>query len=114
MTGASCVWSTATAPATGCWCPAARRDAAGEYDGAVTLFLDVERQRAAEENRRDLAARVVLAAEVERRRLAEDLHDGPVQQLSALALRLGVLAMRSPDPELAGKRPRPRMSFGPP
>lgn len=82
---------------------AARRDVAGDYDGAVTLFLDVEHQRAADEDRRDLAARLVLAAEVERRRLAEDLHDGPVQQLSALALRLGVLAMQSTERALAAR-----------
>ena len=82
---------------------AARHDAAGEYDGAVALFLDVEHQRAADEDRRDLAARLVLAAEVERRRLAEDLHDGPVQQLSALALRLGVLAMQSGEPALSAR-----------
>jgi signal transduction histidine kinase len=79
---------------------AARRDPAGDYDGVVALFLDVEEQRAAEESRRDLGAQLVLAAEVERRRLAEDLHDGPVQQLSALALRLGVLAMQSDDTQV--------------
>ncbi len=42
--------------------------------------------------RRSLAAAIVLAQEQERRRVAEDLHDGPVQELVGLGLTLDALS----------------------
>src|SRR5262249_42729885 len=42
----------------------------------------------AHDARRDMLKRVVEVAESERRRLAADLHDGPIQRLSALTVRL--------------------------
>jgi len=42
--------------------------------------------------RRALAAAIVLAQEQERRRVAEDLHDGPVQELVGLGLTLDALS----------------------
>lgn len=56
-----------------------------------------------------LLARTIQAAEEERKRLARDLHDGPVQDLSALMLRMGRAAERSttaPEVLLADLRDR--------
>jgi signal transduction histidine kinase len=50
----------------------------------VLLELDQERQR--------LLARTVEVAEAERMALAADLHDGPIQHLTAVTLRLDLLA----------------------
>lgn len=53
--------------------------------------------------RRSLAAAIVLAQEQERRRVAEDLHDGPVQELVGLGLTLDALSagLREQAPEAA-------------
>lgn len=53
--------------------------------------------------RRSLAAAIVLAQEQERRRVAEDLHDGPVQELVGLGLTLDALSagLRAQAPEAA-------------
>jgi len=77
-----------------------RLDAAAEVAGMAAVFVDITDQRRTEEARRDLAAQIALAGEVERRRLSEDLHDGPVQALSALALRLDTLALRPLDADV--------------
>lgn len=48
--------------------------------------------RREEAQRRSLAASIVLAQESERRRVAEDIHDGPVQELVGVGLMLDALA----------------------
>jgi two-component system sensor histidine kinase UhpB len=71
------------------------RDERGEPAYGLGIVEDVtERRRVSEEleqaheARRDMLKRVVEVAESERRRLAADLHDGPIQRLSALTVRL--------------------------
>ncbi len=49
--------------------------------------------RREEAQRRSLAASIVLAQESERRRVAEDIHDGPVQELVGVGLMLDALAI---------------------
>jgi len=58
------------------------------------LKLSMDRLRAADEDRRRLLDRTVRAAEDERIRVAAELHDGPVQHLTALDLRLEGLRHR--------------------
>jgi two-component system, NarL family, sensor kinase len=55
--------------------------------------------------RRSLAASIVLAQEQERRRVAEELHDGPVQELVGLGLTLDALSaeLRAGAPEAADR-----------
>ena len=53
------------------------------------LVDDLRREQA---ERRVLAAAIVSAQEAERRRVAEDLHDGPVQELVAVGLMLDALS----------------------
>jgi signal transduction histidine kinase len=62
----------------------------GEVDERVRERL-AEADRAHAE-RRSLAAAILLAQEQERRRVAEDLHDGPVQELVGLGLTLDALS----------------------
>lgn len=60
-------------------------------------------------DRNTLLARTIRAAEEERQRIARDLHDGPVQDLSALMLRMGRAAEKStktPEILLADLRDR--------
>lgn len=68
------------------------------------------RERLAEADRahaeqRSLAAAIVVAQEQERRRVAEDLHDGPVQELVGLGLTLDALSteLRATAPEAADR-----------
>jgi signal transduction histidine kinase len=68
--------------------------------------LALENTRLQAELRRQLAelrasrARIVEAADAERRRLERDLHDGAQQRLLALGLALQLLGRRDADPEL--------------
>jgi PAS domain S-box-containing protein len=65
--------------------------------GTVVTFRNVTAAHEAAQARRELLRRLDVAEEAERRRLAEDLHDGPVQELAALALRLGTLRLGLTD-----------------
>ena len=66
------------------------------------LVDDLRREQA---ERRALAAAIVSAQEDERRRVAEDIHDGPVQGLSAVGLMLDALVGRLRDdaPDAVGE-----------
>jgi signal transduction histidine kinase len=50
---------------------------------------------------RDARARIIAAADAERRRIERDLHDGAQQRLVALSLTLGLAETRLNDPEAA-------------
>jgi signal transduction histidine kinase len=50
---------------------------------------------------RDARARIIAAADAERRRIERDLHDGAQQRLVALSLTLGLAESRLNDPEAA-------------
>lgn len=58
------------------------------------LLTDLEHEQRAH---RRLAGKIVEAQELERRRIAEDIHDGPVQQLVGLGLLLDALAAEGDD-----------------
>lgn len=57
-------------------------------DAFLLLLLDQTRRVEAERARRRLEQQIMEAAEEGRRRLAEELHNGPVQHLSVSAMRL--------------------------
>lgn len=64
-------------------------------------LLSAELQRRLDELR-STAERLTSAAEVERRRLERDLHDGVQQQLTAITMKLGVARALAPqDPDAA-------------
>ena len=73
---------------------------------AASLAIDNEHLkadlRARVEELRVSRMRIVEAADVARRRLERDLHDGAQQQLVSLALDLSLLKARLHDPELSG------------
>jgi signal transduction histidine kinase len=50
---------------------------------------------------RDARARIIAAADAERRRIERDLHDGAQQRLVALSLTLGMAESRLKDPDAA-------------
>lgn len=72
-------------------------------DGVPVLILviahDVTEQRAAQEERRRLLARLMAAQETERLRIAADLHDDPIQTMTAAALRLETVRRHSTSPK---------------
>ena len=57
----------------------------------------IQHLREVDEQRRRLLAHVVQAAEEERRRIANDIHDDPVQKMVVLKMRLELLAKANPD-----------------
>ena len=59
-----------------------------------------ELMRRSDEERSQLLSRLVHAQEEERRRIAQDLHDDSIQVLTALAMRLELLADALDDPDV--------------
>ncbi len=58
------------------------------------------------QDRAALLQRAIDSSETERWRIAGDLHDGPVQNLTAVSITLGSAAMRLSDPERETPRSR--------
>ena len=58
---------------------------------ALDKLADAARLARISAEREDLLARLIDAQETERRRIAADIHDEPVQSLAALDIRLGLL-----------------------
>jgi PAS domain S-box-containing protein len=89
------------------------RDEDGEILGTVGVSRDItERKRSedelrasyellrrVDEDRRRLLSRLVSAQEEERQRVAGDIHDDPIQKLTAAGLRLEMLKGRNPPAE---------------
>jgi PAS domain S-box-containing protein len=69
-------------------------DQMGSVASFVVVAADASDRRRAIDAKRELDGRIAEIEEEQRRRLAADLHDGPVQVLSALALRIGTLRRR--------------------
>jgi signal transduction histidine kinase len=65
------------------------------------LGATLEMLRHSEERRRRLLAELSAAEEEERRRIAADIHDDPVQKMTAAALQIAALRRRLDDPGLA-------------
>ena len=63
------------------------------------VFFDVTDRKRSERERQLLLARLVQAQEEERRRIAADIHDDPVQKMTAVGLRLEAVRKRVADPE---------------
>jgi signal transduction histidine kinase len=72
------------------------------------LQVSLDQLRETSRQRQDLTLRLVTAQEEERRRIAADVHDGPVQALVALGIRLDLLARRLADPEARAEMERLR------
>lgn len=69
-------------------------------DGKTAISLvvtDITERKAAERARRDLSRRIVNAQELERQRVARDLHDGVNQLLSSAKYRLNTAGTQAPD-----------------
>ena len=62
-------------------------------------WILVRRVHQGQLERERLMQRAIDASERERRRIAGDLHDGPVQELAGLAMRLSAQAERVDDPD---------------
>jgi len=60
------------------------------------------RVRRAQTDRERFLQRAVEASDRERRRIAGDLHDGPVQELAGLAMQLSASSERTVDPQAKG------------
>jgi signal transduction histidine kinase len=69
-------------------------DAWGEIRGYIGTLTDVTERRHAELERRRFLAELVQAQEDERRRIATEIHDDPVQAMTAVEMRLESLRRR--------------------
>lgn len=79
------------------------RDVTDRVRAETQLRSTVDRLHVLDEERRGLLHGLVEAQEEERRRIAADIHDDPVQVMTATALRLGALGARIEDPALAAE-----------
>ncbi|WP_405983548.1 PAS domain S-box protein [Streptomyces sp. NBC_00872] len=76
-------------------------DETGELRGFGKVTRDMTERRAAEQalsERRRLFAHLVQAQELERRRIAWDVHDDSIQAMVAVGMRLQLLADRASEP----------------
>jgi PAS domain S-box-containing protein len=79
-------------------------DDAGRLRGFGKVTRDMTERRDAEQNlneRRRLLSHMVQAQETERRRIAWDVHDDPLQAMVAVGMRQQLLAARLPEPHAA-------------
>ena len=67
-------------------------DVTAEKEAEEKLRWSLELLRRTIEQRRELAQKIETAQEEERRRIAADIHDDPIQVMSAVDLRLAMLA----------------------
>ena len=77
-------------------------DDTGELRGFGKVTRDMTERRAAEQalgERRRLFAHLVQAQELERRRIAWDVHDDSIQAMVAVGMRLQLLADRAGEPQ---------------
>jgi PAS domain S-box-containing protein len=74
-------------------------DAWGKIRGYIGTLSDVTERRQAEHERRRLLADLVQAQEDERRRIATEIHDDPVQAMTAVEMRLESLRRRMDNAE---------------
>ena len=81
-----------------------RYDTEGNFAGSFSMIADISELKEAQARHRALLRRVGVAEDEERRRLAEGLHDGPIQELAAMALRLGTLRLGLDDDKAARVR----------
>ncbi|MGZ4154047.1 MAG: sensor histidine kinase [Actinomycetota bacterium] len=72
----------------------AARDATLLADRTIDLETALDRLQRLGRQRRELLRATVRAAEEERMRVAADIHDGPVQKLTAMTLRAGAVEVR--------------------
>ncbi|MGA8297198.1 MAG: ATP-binding protein [Acidimicrobiales bacterium] len=63
----------------------------------IALVYDLSERRRIDEQRAELAALLVSAQEEERRRIASEVHDDPLQALIALSLELQILERRTKE-----------------
>lgn len=75
------------------------------------LQESLDRLRETSREREDLARRLVTAQEEEHRRIVADVHDGPVQTVVALGIRLELLARRLADPKERAEMERIRATL---
>ena len=71
----------------------------GEVTGILGISRDITRRLRAEDDRREMSSRIVAVGEEERRRIADEVHDAPIQMLTALGLRLETLRPKIADDE---------------
>ncbi len=74
------------------------RDDHGRLQFWQGVVVDITPQKEAEEERKRLLSRLVSAQEEERARIAADIHDDPVQKMTAVGLRLSMLRPHLADP----------------
>lgn len=66
-------------------------DTAGNLTEVIEYFVDITHRKRMEDQLRRLSRKVIAAQELERKRIASELHDGVVQALSSVKFRMGGL-----------------------
>lgn len=78
----------------------ALRDGVGKTYAICVVSTDITEFRRTQHEAQDLGARLLTAQDVERRRIARELHDGTVQTLTAVTLNLARLKNANPEGDL--------------
>ena len=73
-----------------------RRDEHGSPSGLIMLSQDITGLRAFQDQRRRAQHGLIVVEDEEHERITREIHDGPIQVLAALALRLGMTTAQGP------------------
>jgi PAS domain S-box-containing protein len=87
------------------------RDAEGEPKFAIVMIEDITERKQVEAELAEVQRQLMESREAERLHLAQELHDGPLQDLHGMAFRLGELEAILPDEPSLGQMTATRASL---
>ena len=105
-------WVATDGTVVDCYVQLTALDRSDLSKGIIITAMDITQRKQAEEHIRSLSHRLLQAQEVERQRLAYDLHDHLAQDLSALKIAFDTFCHRHPEISTGTRQRMSELSMG--